>query len=144
MDYDSTPVTATFIAGTTRAMVNILLTMDGIVEAPETFDLIFTIPSSLRGQVIPGTATKAAAIITDDDSKKSFVRFTNFIIIIMLLATTVKFNQSVYHVIEDSGSANTTLVLSNRLSSDITVEVYTTNITASGEHYIVQLAIQCY
>ena len=59
----------------------------------------------------------------------------------MLLATTVKFNQSVYHVIEDSGSAHPTLVLSYPLSSDITVDMFSTDITASGEHYIVQYGV---
>ena len=72
MDYDSNPVTATFTARTNSTAVNIPLTMDGIVEAPETFHLSFTIPSSLQGQVIPGAFNMAAAIITDDDSKKNF------------------------------------------------------------------------
>ena len=79
MDYDSTPINATFTAGTTRAMVNVPVTNDDIVEAPETFDLIFTIPLSLQGKVIPGAAITAVAIITDDDSKKNFARFTNSI-----------------------------------------------------------------
>ena len=79
MDYDSTHITATFTAGTTRAMVNVSVTNDDIVEAPEKFDLIFTIPSSLQGKVIPGAAITAVAIITDDDSKKNFARFTNSI-----------------------------------------------------------------
>ena len=70
MDYDSTPITATFTAGTTRAMVNVPLTNDNIVELLETFDLIFTIPSSLQDQVVPGAATMATGIITDNDSKK--------------------------------------------------------------------------
>ena len=69
MDYDSTPINATFTAGTTRAMVNVPLINDNIVEAVETFHLIFTIPSSLQGQVISGATTTATGIITDDDSK---------------------------------------------------------------------------
>ena len=77
MDYDSTPINATFTAGTTRAMVNVPLINDDIVEAPETFDLIFTIPSSLQGQVIPGSTTMANGIITDDDSKNSLLELVH-------------------------------------------------------------------
>ena len=69
MDYDSTPINATFTAGSTRAMVDVPLTNDNIVEGPETFNLSFTIPSSLRGQVIPGTISKAIGNITDDTGK---------------------------------------------------------------------------
>ena len=69
MDYDSTPIDATFTAGSTRAMVNVPLTNDNIVEALEIFDLILSIPSSLSGQVIPGTITKAIGNITDDTGK---------------------------------------------------------------------------
>ena len=70
MDYDSTPINATFTVGSTRAMVNIPLINDDIVEALEAFDLSFTIPSSLQGQIIPGATTTATGIINDDDSKK--------------------------------------------------------------------------
>ena len=59
----------------------------------------------------------------------------------MPLAATVKFNQSLYYVIEDSGSAYPTLVLSNPISSNIIVDVVSTNLTALGEHYVVQLYV---
>ena len=77
MDYDYTPINATFTAGTTRAMVNILLINDDIIEAPETFNLSFTILSPLQGQVIPGSATMATGIITDDDSKNSLLELVH-------------------------------------------------------------------
>ena len=70
MDYDSTPITATFTAGSTRAMVNVSLTNDDIVEAIETFDLILSITSSLQGQVIPGATTTATGNINDNDGKR--------------------------------------------------------------------------
>ena len=73
MDYDSNPVMATFTAGSTSAMVNVPVTVDDIVEGPETFDLSFTIPSSLQVQIMPGMFTKAAAIIDDNSSKKNSV-----------------------------------------------------------------------
>ena len=74
MDYDSNPINATFTAGSTSAMADIPVTMDGIVEGPETFDLNFTIPSSLQGQIMPGVFPTAVANITDNSSKKSSVK----------------------------------------------------------------------
>ena len=60
---------ATFTAGTTSTTVNVPLINDSIAEGPETFDLSFTIPSSLSGRVIPGTITEAIGTITDDTGK---------------------------------------------------------------------------
>ena len=65
---------ATFTAGSTSAMVNVPVTVDDIVEGPEIFDLSFTIPSSLQGQIMPGVNTTAVAIIDDNSSKKSSVK----------------------------------------------------------------------
>ena len=79
MDYDSTPINATFTAGTTRAMVNVSVINDDIVELQETFDLSFTIPSSLQGQVISGTIATATGIIADDDSKKILLESVNLL-----------------------------------------------------------------
>ena len=73
MDYDSTAINATFTAGYTSAMVNVPVTVDGIVERPETFDLRFTILSSLQRQIMPGVNTTAVGIILDDTSKKRLV-----------------------------------------------------------------------
>ena len=42
---------------------------DNIVEEPETFDIILTIPLSLSGKVELGTISKAIGNITDDTSK---------------------------------------------------------------------------
>ena len=137
MDYDSTPITATFTAGTTRAIVNVPLINDDIVEAPETFDLIFTIPSSLQGKVIPGAFNMAAAIIIDDDSKKSFaiatqLSYSNSLFI--LLAAMMAFSQSLYRINEDDGPADFILVLSNPLSSSLIVKVLSTDGSATGKH----------
>ena len=71
MDYHSNPIMATFTAGSTSAMVNVPVTVDDIVEKLETFDLSFTIPSSLQGQIMPGVNTTAVGIILDDTSKNS-------------------------------------------------------------------------
>ena len=59
----------TFTARSTSAAVNVLLINDNIAEGPETFDLGFTIPSSLSGLIIPGAITKTIGIITDDTGK---------------------------------------------------------------------------
>ena len=70
MDYNSTLVNVTFTAGSISAVANVPVIMDNIVEGPEIFDLSLDIPSSLQGQVIPGTITKAIGSIIDNTSKK--------------------------------------------------------------------------
>ena len=45
----------------------------------------------------------------------------------------MKFTQSAYNVNEGSGPVQPMLVLSNPLSTDITIEVFNTNITAIGK-----------
>ena len=72
IDYNSTPINATFPAGVNSTTVNISIFMDNIVERPEMFDLSFTIPSSLSGRVIFGTKSKAVGNIIDDTSKIIF------------------------------------------------------------------------
>ena len=60
MDYTSTPITATFDAGTASSTVNVSVTEDEILEPAETFDLTFTIPSMFSTRVLmrdPNTAT---------------------------------------------------------------------------------------
>ena len=46
---------------------------------------------------------------------------------------TMSFNQSTYSVDEEDGPAQPVLVLSNPSSTDITVQVRSNNITATGE-----------
>ena len=52
----------------------------------------------------------------------------------MLLATTVRFNQSAYNFSEDVLLAEIVLVLDNPVSINVTVTVDTINVTASGEY----------
>ena len=54
-------------------------------------------------------------------------------IALLYVATTVSFNQSTYSVNEDDGPAQPVLVLSNPSSTDITVQVRSNDITATGE-----------
>jgi len=51
-----------------------------------------------------------------------------------LIAITVKFNQSIYSVDEDTGPARPTLILSNPSSTDITIQVTNTDGSATGEY----------
>ena len=71
VDYESTPVDAIFVAGTTKTTINISLTTDNIVEQSEAFDLSFIIPPLLSGQVFSGI-NKAIVNITDDTCKNFF------------------------------------------------------------------------
>ena len=65
MDYTSTPITATFTAGTTSTTVDVPVTKDNIGEGLETFDLSFTlIPSSPSG-IESGSITTAIGQIID-------------------------------------------------------------------------------
>ena len=56
-------------------------------------------------------------------------------VIYHLLATTVMFSQTVYSVDENAGPAQPVLVLSNPSSSNITVEVLSSDGSATGEYY---------
>ena len=66
MDYTSTPITATFTAGTTSTTIDVPVASDYISEGLETFNLRLTnISSSLSG-VEPGEGfTTAIAQIID-------------------------------------------------------------------------------
>ena len=52
----------------------------------------------------------------------------------MLLVAIITFSQSAYSIDESSGTAQVTVVLSNPLSTDLTVEVINSDVTALGEH----------
>ena len=56
------------------------------------------------------------------------------IIIIHYTAITVMFSQTVYSVNENAGPAQPELVLSNPSSCDITIEVFNTDGSATGEY----------
>ena len=72
MDYNSNPITTTFLAGAITTTVRVPVTRDNIAEQPETFNLSFTIPQQFASVVDPGTITTAVGNITDDTSKISF------------------------------------------------------------------------
>ena len=70
MDYNSTPINATFTIGSTSTTVNVPVIKDNIVEELETFNITIVIPSSLKDQVILGNITNAVGNIIDNTSKK--------------------------------------------------------------------------
>ena len=70
MDYDSTPINATFKAGTTNTTVNIPVIVDNITEMDEYFGLNLTIPSSLKDLALSTVTNNILCIITDNTSKK--------------------------------------------------------------------------
>ena len=56
------------------------------------------------------------------------------VIIFILLAIAIQFEQSTYTVDEDDGPAQPVLVLSNPSSTDITVQVFSQDNTAIGKN----------
>ena len=58
----------------------------------------------------------------------------SLIFFLFLLAITVSFEQSMYSVNEKAESAQPVLVLSNPSSTDITVQVFNTDGSATGEY----------
>jgi len=66
VDYTSTPITATFPAGTNSTTISVPVTMDNIAEQSETFDLSLTITGE---NILPGDIIRAIGNITDATSK---------------------------------------------------------------------------
>ena len=132
LDYDSTPINATFTAGSTSTTVNVPVIKDDLVEESETFDLTFTIPPSLKNCVIPGNVAKAVGNITDDTGKiiRKALKFTSLCI---FLVSMVEFLQSEYYVPENTVALF--LLYTKLLSTDFSVELFGVDITASGKHY---------
>ena len=127
MDYTST--------GTTSTTINIPVTNDSIVEEPESFNLSFSIPSSLSEVVVPGSINSAIGTITDNtgmlastycvDSSRNFIY-------IPFLVATVMFQRSTYQITEGDGPALPELILSNPSSTNITVQIISKDKTATG------------
>ena len=64
---------------------------------------------------------------------RRFVRFIKVTCFAVLLVTLVEFSDSTYIVVEGSGLARVLLLLRNPSSSNITFEVFNTNVTALGK-----------
>ena len=61
--------TVRIVAGENITRVNVTVMDDKIVEGDETFNMRFTILSSLAPEVIAGSVTSATGIIIDTSSK---------------------------------------------------------------------------
>ena len=68
MDYTSTPITATFTAGTTRTTIDIPVSTDDIVERTETFQLQLSLPLSMKYAVKLTHPNRVTAVIIDSSS----------------------------------------------------------------------------
>ena len=81
VDYTSAPINATFPVGSTSTTVVVPVSKDNILEERETFNLNFSIPSSLNGQIVPGNITTATGIVVDDTSKNKLLETLEWIYI---------------------------------------------------------------
>ena len=68
IDYHSGPYTATFSAGTTTAMFDVIILNDDMFRGARRFQLSID-PSSLPDNVTTGDINQATVTIVDDDSK---------------------------------------------------------------------------
>ena len=69
MDFDTTPLTATFAIGVTMSNVSVPVISDDVVEGLEEFDLLLTVPPSLAPAITAGGRDRAIGVITDSTSK---------------------------------------------------------------------------
>ena len=69
LDYDSASINATFPIGATSSTINVPVNLDSILEQWETFELTFTIPTSIQDVVIERRQTTAMGVIIDTTSK---------------------------------------------------------------------------
>ena len=109
---------------------NIIISNDIIWENNENFSLTIR-RGSLPNRVNHGSTFRSAVTIFDVSSKLTLKKRS--FMLINLIDVSISFNQSTYNVIEDGGSAQPVLVLSNPSSTDITLQVRSNNITATGE-----------
>ena len=96
-DFDSAPQTVTIIAGTNSSTIIITVINDNIVEGNETFNMSFTLPSSLGPGITTGSITNATATIIDTSSKLC----TLFLVVVMhccddFADITVRFTQNLF------------------------------------------------
>ena len=70
VDFNTTPLTATFDSGETMSSVSVPVPDDKLVEGKnETFDLILLMPSSIDPAITVGGGNKAMGVIIDTTSK---------------------------------------------------------------------------
>ncbi|XP_065895682.1 sodium/calcium exchanger 1-like [Dysidea avara] len=116
-DYNVTQQSLLIIpAGLTSSLYSVDIINDMIHEDDETFDITITLMTTCLS--ISGDHNVATVTILDDE------------------APTITFNQSTYTINEDDGLVTIVLILSNPSTTDITVQVLTTDGSATGEYGI--------
>ena len=63
-DFNTTSLTATFPANTTKTKVRVTMTNDNIVEGHEIFNINLNVPSSLAPGIVAGSVTRVIATYT--------------------------------------------------------------------------------
>ena len=69
VDFNTTPLTATFDSGMTMSSVSVPVMDDNIVERNETFNVILKIPPSVNRRIMTDAQNIAMVTITDSTSK---------------------------------------------------------------------------
>ena len=115
--------------------MNISITDDNVLEENETFNLTVRVINSLvLSRVNTGNNNQVLVAILDNDRMLTFVLYVYiFTMFYHPLAITVTFNQSSYNVNEELVAVQPVLLFSNPSQSDITIQVVSTNISASGK-----------
>ena len=65
VDFDTTPLTATFASGSRKSIVRVPVIMDVIHEEDEEFDLRLDVPSSLGPAITAGNRNTATGVIVN-------------------------------------------------------------------------------
>lgn len=115
-DYTPGPYTVTFPIGSTNASFVVSIS-DDTFEDNENFNVTID-RFVLSNGVVIGNYGQATVMIIDDDP-----------------IPTINFHQSTYSVNENNGAVRVMLVLSNPSSLDITVQVFITNGSATGQDF---------
>ena len=74
VDFNPTPLTATFASGMTMSNVSVPVNNDSFLEGPEEFNLTLDVPSSLGPAVTAGDRVRATGVIIDSSSKYDRLR----------------------------------------------------------------------
>ena len=131
-DYTMGLYNVTFPANVTTRLLDIPVCDDEVFEPEESFS-ISVVSNSLPDNVMDGNLNQATIVIVDDDCK--FLNSTDIIKLMPYVssAITISFVQTLYQVDESNGTVEITASLSNPSTSDITVLIFSNDITAMSK-----------
>ena len=69
VDFNTTPLTATFVIGIRMSNVSVPVINDDIIEERERFNLIINVPASLGPRITAVNKNSAVGVIIDSTSK---------------------------------------------------------------------------